>query len=315
MRYFWLPLLSIFIFSCTSNSSVDEIQTTTKEEDRTALYAEGKRLMENKCYVCHNPNVKEKHLIAPPLVDVKKAYYVNDEEEFVHSFIAFLNSPDQAKAKLPDAVEKYGLMPYQRYDTESLRKIALYMYNNQIQEPEWWEGTQQGAKKLSSDETEEKSYEDIGLSYALSTKQVLGSNLMGTIQREGVLEAVEFCNVVAYPLTDSMSQVHQAKIKRVSDQPRNPKNLANSTDLKYIELYKQAVLNEKEIKPSIIEDEHQVTFYHPIITNDKCLLCHGKKETIEEDVFKALKERYPEDKATGYNANEVRGVWKIVFEK
>jgi hypothetical protein len=314
MRYYWVFLIGFLIISCESTSSIEEVDTKD-EDDRTTLYAEGKRLMENKCYVCHNPNVKEKHLIAPPLVDVKNAYYTETEDDFVKTFISFLNNPDKANSKLPDAVEKYGLMPYQRYDHESLRKIALYMYNNQVQEPEWWEGEQAGEKNSVNDESSEKSYTEKGLEFALSTKQVLGSNLMGTIQREGVLAAVEFCNIAAYPLTDSMAQVHNAQIKRISDQPRNPNNAANTFDLKYIEEYKVMVAKGNEVEPTVLEEESEIVFYHPIITNDKCLLCHGKKENIDKDVLAALQERYPDDQATGYDANQVRGLWKITFEK
>jgi hypothetical protein len=314
MRYFSILIIAIFIASCGAEDKV-EIEIDTQKINRSDLYAEGKRLMENKCYVCHNPNVKEKHLIAPPLVDVKSAYYTEDEDKFVASITAFLNGPDKANSKLPAAVEKYGLMPYQRYDSESIRKIALYMYNNKIQEPEWWKGEQKGANELANNSEGEKSYADIGLEFALSTKQVLGANLMGTIQREGVLAAVDFCNTAAYPLTDSMSQVHNATIKRISDKPRNEKNKATKEDLPYLNKYKSAVAHGKEFTPTVIEENNSVTFYHPIITNDKCLLCHGTKENIEKNVLTAIQDRYPNDMATGYNANEVRGLWKISFDK
>jgi hypothetical protein len=314
MRYYWVFIVGFLIISCESESSIVETDLNNGNE-RLAIYSEGKRLMENKCYVCHNPNVKEAHLIAPALVDIKALYYMDKEEDFITSFISFIDNPDKTKAKLPEAVEKYGLMPYQRYDKESLRKIALYIYNNQIQEPEWWEGTQKGNVETANIEENEKSYAEIGLHFALSTKQVLGANLMGTIQRKGTLEAVKFCHITAYPLTDSMAQVHNASIKRISDQPRNPKNAASKEDLPFIEKYKKIISEGKEPESTVIERENDVLFYHPIITNEKCLLCHGKKEDIAVDVLTALQNSYPNDQATGYNANDVRGLWKITFNK
>lgn len=314
MRYYWVFIVGFLIISCESESSIVETDLNN-ENERLAIYSEGKRLMENKCYVCHNPNVKEAHLIAPALVDIKAVYYMDKEEDFIASFISFIDKPDKTKAKLPEAVEKYGLMPYQRYDKESLRKIALYLYNNQIQEPEWWEGTQKGNLESANIEANEKSYAEIGLHFALSTKQVLGANLMGTIQRKGTLEAVKFCHIAAYPLTDSMAQVHNASIKRISDQPRNPKNAASKEDLPFIEKYKKIISEGKEPESTVIERENDVLFYHPIITNEKCLLCHGKKEDIAADVLTALQNSYPNDQATGYNANDVRGLWKITFNK
>lgn len=313
MRAVGTLLVILLLFSCESGTPIEELDLE-KAEDRSIVYAEGKRLMENKCYVCHNPKVKEKHLIAPPLVDVKQAYYRDSEADFIEDFINFLNNPDKAKAKLPDAVEKYGLMPYQRYDSESLRKIAIYMYNNQIETPEWWEGVQSGNIVIENNNTD-NSYADIGLEFALTTKQVLGANLMGTIQREGVETAVDFCHIAAYPLTDSMAQVHQAQIQRISDKPRNPNNAADKDDLVHIQKYKALAQANKEMEPTVIERENDVLFYHPIITNDKCLLCHGPKENIAENVLVALQSRYPADQATGYDTNEVRGLWKIIFSK
>jgi nitrate reductase cytochrome c-type subunit len=58
----------------------------------------------------------------------------------------------------------------------------------------------------------------------------------------------------------------------------------------------------------------QVYFYYPITTNAKCLQCHGVKERdIQPPVLTVLSTLYPEDKATGYEVDEVRGMWKVQF--
>ena len=74
-----------------------------------------------------------------------------------------------------------------------------------------------------------------GKMYAQTTQKVLGKNLMLNIQKNGPLGAVAFCNEKAYPLTDSMAIVHNAKIKRVSDKPRNQNNKASKKELEYID--------------------------------------------------------------------------------
>jgi len=43
------------------------------------------------------------------------------------------------------------------------------------------------------------------------------------------------------------------------------------------------------------------------------LQCHGKIESIDPKVLDKIKWLYPGDLATGYNENEVRGVWSILF--
>jgi nitrate reductase cytochrome c-type subunit len=188
-------------------------------------------------------------------------------------------------------------------------------------------GTDQSEAKQDSldlekqQENEEKiqKYSDIGFKYASTTKATLGKNLMGAIMEKGTAHALDFCNVQAMPLTDSMSQLHNAIIKRVSDKPRNQNNLANTQELEQIEYYKRLIAEGKtgkDIQPNVQINGDQVQFYYPILTNEMCLQCHGvKNKNVKPATLKMLSELYPEDKATGYQDKEVRGIWSIIFEK
>ena len=47
-----------------------------------------------------------------------------------------------------------------------------------------------------------------------------------------------------------------------------------------------------------------------------CLQCHGKPNSdIQNPVLLKLNNLYPQDKAIGYQINEVRGIWNITFDK
>lgn len=159
-------------------------------------------------------------------------------------------------------------------------------------------------------------YSKLGMEYAQATQQVLGSNLMGAMQQAGPVGALEFCNVRAMPLTDSMATKYGARIKRVSDKPRNPINQADSTELAKIKVFKSVVESGDSPVPFVEEKEGDVHFYYPILTNDMCLKCHGTpgKQLVPE-VGRTLSERYPHDLATGYDVNQVRGIWSIAFPK
>ena len=298
----------------------------------------GKKLMETNCYVCHSPTASHDDRIGPPMVAIKR-HYIDDEttkEQFISDLKAWIKNPNEADAKMRGAVRRFGVMPKQAFPEETIEKIADYMYDFEIDQPEWFEdhfneekgkhngngrGKGMGQGKGKHQQQAQTSYEDLpygerGLKYALTTKAVLGKNLMGTIQKKGTLEALEFCNVRAYPLTDSMAVVHNASIKRVSDKPRNPKNKANSEELEYIKTFKTLVASEKEISPIVKETEDDVNVYYPIVTNSMCLQCHGKPETnIKPDLLKTLTLLYPEDKAKGYSENQVRGIWNVSFKK
>lgn len=174
------------------------------------------------------------------------------------------------------------------------------------------------ANNSSTTETIGK-YEEIGLEYASSTQQVLGKNLIQAMGEGGVSHALSFCNIHALSLTDSMSQQHNAFIKRVSDLPRNPNNQANAKELEEIDYFKKLISEGKsgtEIQPNINIKGNQVHFYSPILTHEMCLTCHGSKDKdVSPETIAALSTLYPNDKALDYNSNEVRGIWSIVFEK
>jgi len=287
--------------------------------------------METQCFLCHSPTDTKNERVAPPMIAIK-VHYIDDETskaEFTNAMLNFLEKPSAEKAKLKGAVRKFGVMPYQHFNEEDIKKIAEYIYDYEIEEPEWFEehfknhGNKKGeGKKGKGYKNQGKKHsanqfnttKDIGLSYALETKKILGKNLMGALQKEGPLEALKFCNEKAYFLTDSMANLYNSQIKRVSDKPRNPSNQANPKELKKIKYFKDLVANNNEIEPVVEKYKGEKYFYYPIITNSMCLQCHGKPSTIKPDVLTTLNELYPEDLALGYNVDQVRGIWSITFK-
>ena len=317
-----LAILALFGFQKTKPEYIEIPQKATVAQQQND---EGKKLMEKHCYICHGPSAGEDDgRIAPPMVAIKARYIDKegyDKIDFIKHLTDFVKNPSKEKALMRGAVNKHGLMPKQDFPKGSVEKIAQFMFNYQIEEPEWfkkhWEShgnpnwTQSG-KKYTAVLTK-KNYSDIGLEYALETKKVLGKNLMGTIQKKGTIAALDFCNVQAMPLTDSMAVKYNATIKRVSDKNRNPKNKANVEELKYITQFKKQMAKSGDIKPVVVENGKKVHFYYPIETNTMCLQCHGKE--IKPEVKTQILKLYPQDIAVGYNESEVRGMWSITFEK
>tara|TARA_R110002167_G_scaffold125448_11_gene305604 strand:- start:2626 stop:3240 length:615 start_codon:yes stop_codon:yes gene_type:complete len=176
--------------------------------------------------------------------------------------------------------------------------------------------TTKSVGKSADTDTQIQNFEEIGLQYALATQAELGKNLMGALQKEGATGALEYCNTRAYPLTDSMSTVFHARIKRVSDKPRNPANIASDDEMVQITYFKQQIAANKKTTPIVKKENEGTIFYYPIVTNAICLQCHGiAGSQILPETLTLLQERYPQDMATGYDVNEVRGIWSIYFDK
>ncbi len=294
----------------------------------------GQKIMETECYTCHNPKAPEGSMIAPPMIAIKKHYIGKEtsKEQFTQDLIKWINDPE-AETKMPGAQRKFGKMPYMPFPDEAIAQIAEYLYDHEIEKPEWFDshfksehrnGNQKGKglgkgkakEKKHTVETPQDSYAKIGMQYALAAKGALGKNLMKAIQQKGPVGAVEFCAIKALPLTDSISQLKNAQIRRVSDKPRNPINFANEEELDYISYFKGLLASGTDPKPILKEAKGQVNFYFPITTNAMCLQCHGKpNEHVKPATMAKLQNLYPLDKALDYNTNEVRGIWAISFDE
>ncbi|TBN00405.1 DUF3365 domain-containing protein [Hyunsoonleella flava] len=334
-NFIFLSLVSFLIFSCNDTKKKGY---ATYDIQKDISQHPGKKLMETNCYICHNPTASHDNRIAPPMIAIKKHYITDttNKSEFIDAMQTWIKNPNAEDAKMFGAVYRFGVMPKTPYPEETITQIADYMFDHDIEQPEWFEdhfnkeremqhgkGTGNGMgmgkgmhKKHMQTNFEDLPYGERGLKYALTTKAVLGKNLMGTIQKKGTLEALAFCNEKAYPLTDSMAVVHNAKIKRVSDKPRNINNQANTEELKYIKTFKQAIANKEEPKPIVKELNNEVHVYYPITTNAMCLQCHGKpNEIINKATLEKLTSLYPKDKAIGYEINQVRGIWSITFDE
>ena len=161
-------------------------------------------------------------------------------------------------------------------------------------------------------EADAKAFEERGLNIVNSTKSHLVTNLMKAIATYGTAGAVEFCNVHAMTLTDSIASLQDARIRRVTDRPRNKANQANEAELTYINLLKSKTERHEALTPSIQLVDGKMTGYYPIQTAKMCIQCHG---TVGTDILPETSEKllllYPEDKATGYVENQLRGLFVV----
>lgn len=146
------------------------------------------------------------------------------------------------------------------------------------------------------------------VNYAAEAQKLLGSKLKEKIEQGGPENALEFCNINAIPLTESVAEKHRVTIKRVSDRYRNPDNAAGPEELAVIEQYKTMLASGK-MPEAILKDDH---LYTPIVTNAMCLQCHGTPgKELKTELNQKIKALYPKDKATGYIENELRGIFSI----
>ena len=150
---------------------------------------------------------------------------------------------------------------------------------------------------------------------ATTTFAALSSKLQQALQQGGVKQAIAYCQLAALPLTDSLAVAHSADIRRTSLKVRNPQNAPTPAEKLILEEYGKTITARKALKPIVRKSEQgQIAFYAPIKVNAFCLQCHGELgQTLKEEDYAIIKERYPGDQALGYVDGDLRGMWSIQF--
>ncbi len=133
-------ILFLLFLSCKENSQQITEYVASNEINKSDEHP-GKKLMETHCYVCHSPTASHDNRLAPPMIAVKKHYIYlgTTKEEFTNSILLWIENPKVEEAKMFGAVRRFGVMPKQPFSKEVITQITDYMYDYDIEEPEWFE--------------------------------------------------------------------------------------------------------------------------------------------------------------------------------
>ena len=156
-----------------------------------------------------------------------------------------------------------------------------------------------------------------GFNITKQARQELLRTLIKTVREKGVTGAIEYCNLAALPMLDSMSKAEDVEISRVSHRPRNPANDANDDESGMITYYMNQQKEQGSMAPVMHEMEDYIYHVSPILLKEMvCLKCHGEKgKDIAAEDYIAISLSYPNDQATGYKRNEIMGLWIAKFRR
>lgn len=142
----------------------------------------------------------------------------------------------------------------------------------------------------------------------------LKGELMAAMNEGGPARAIEVCRVQAPEIAAAHSNEPAWKIMRVSDQPRNPANQADTVQMEVLSMFADTTDEVEDVYvhwdiPA--EGDTTVYVYKAIYTGDLCMNCHGPADRLAEGVPARLAELYPEDAATGYKPGDLRGMFVV----
>ena len=143
----------------------------------------------------------------------------------------------------------------------------------------------------------------------------LQAELKAAMKTGGPVKAIGVCNTTAMPITETVSLEPGLELSRVSLKNRNPANAPEEWQKEVLESFDNrqaagedpASLAWSDVAEA--EGKQQFRFMKAIPTGALCLQCHGK--SISPDVKAKLAGLYPEDKAIGYSAGDIRGAFVV----
>jgi len=167
--------------------------------------------------------------------------------------------------------------------------------------------------KLSKQEKED--YLRKGQNITARSFEILSGELKAAIQREGFEGAIPYCHLKAVLIIDSVADPYQVEVNRVSIRNRNPENAASKKEKAILENWEMLLAKGEVIKPEVKAfSEKEVYYYSPIFMKPLCLTCHGTPgKELTDSTFTIISRFYPEDLATGYKENDLRGMWAVRF--
>jgi hypothetical protein len=155
--------------------------------------------------------------------------------------------------------------------------------------------------------------DDLTLEARVQVKQFAGA-LKSTLQ-QGMktgepAKAIELCNhqapVIAVEASQDAWQVGRTALKT-----RNPDNRPDSWELQVLEDFERRKAAGESIArlETAVEIDGNFRYMKAIPTGGLCLSCHG--DDLSEPVAAKLRQLYPDDQATGFQAGDIRGAFTL----
>lgn len=141
--------------------------------------------------------------------------------------------------------------------------------------------------------------------------------LQTEIAHAGPEGAIAACREQAPLLARAASEQTGWNVRRVSLRNRNPKAVPDAWERSALEDFdRRAAAREAPAtleRADVVMEQGQAVqrYMRALPTLELCTQCHGTPDRLSPAVAERLKQLYPADKATGYQAGEIRGAMSL----
>ena len=147
----------------------------------------------------------------------------------------------------------------------------------------------------------------------------LKGELVKAMKAGGTVSAIRVCNTVAPAIAMKHSENSGWDVARTSLKLRNPNNAPDAWEADVLQQFEERRARGESpdtLAYSEIVEEDGEKYYRfmkgivmPPLEEMPCLKCHG--ENLDPETATILDDLYPQDKARGYKAGQVRGAFTL----
>jgi hypothetical protein len=157
---------------------------------------------------------------------------------------------------------------------------------------------------------------EVGPKIVAETFGQLSAALGDAVAQSGAPGALRICAEKAPQIATEVGLAHGVTIRRASQRPRNPRNVADHTEQEVLAAFADALTRRETPKAQTrLNEDGSRSFFAPIVlANPLCLQCHGVVvQEVKPATVEALRKLYPDDRATGFKLGDLRGLWHVRF--
>lgn len=136
--------------------------------------------------------------------------------------------------------------------------------------------------------------------------------LADEIRSVGPDKAIDACHIDSLLMTQRIAR-EGAAAGRTSDRLRNPTNQPRPWAAPLIEA--NAGRQVRDVDGFAVDLGDRLGVLRPIAMRPLCATCHGPEEKLSPAIRRSIAERYPADKAVGFETGEIRGWFWVEIPK
>jgi hypothetical protein len=139
------------------------------------------------------------------------------------------------------------------------------------------------------------------------------SQLHSKLSQGGPALAFGACHVDTAELTHRIARGEGIAAGVTSDRLRDPTNKPRDWAADLVAAH--AGRRARDVEGFAVDLGDRIGVLRPMVQQKTCVNCHGPVETLSPTVKQLLAERYPADRAVGFNEGEIRGWFWVEMPK